>query len=601
MVVATPRRIGELARKAFDILMGRREGVPMNALLQEIETALPLSAWERTKDLYHGIKPFEEMLQAGAIPLIKAGWMTETGGVWKITEKGVQAHSELADPEDFIRKSANQSLKGWLIVHLPRLFAFLSRVKTQFDIERQMIGRLGLGLLLASSLGRTPAWQKRLPLQAPRRFALPGVDLKNYDELVDYLNSRAVDYRCAGHTLYLPPEAASTSAFAAIMSQYPADAGLKITKNTGGVDGPYLFGGVRNRKISVMYNRVTYDRARLVLVANLLFSKQLSSRLYDLIEIVCGQQVWTAYVVRHLAGQVPTEAECKAGIDRIKQLEQQGLLKVSLSQGYDDEDFSCPTCNNNAFMDDGKFCYIDFQSFLLINYQHYLKQVKVSAYEAAGRGAGNTSGDTPNSPQAGASTSWEEEPEFTATRRLLQQAGIEARDRVVMELGCGAGANIAGYLKLGAAWCHGWAGAAVTEQTERLLLALGCTRFSLSQWRRDRALEEQWPEFLTPMLEGCIFSVSSDCSISDIKEEIREVPWAYIILQDNTDADDRGARLASEFGSQLNIELKATASFDRNDGGRHVLRLFERTSTFIQPGNLQAQFEGERASAQVAT
>jgi hypothetical protein len=600
MVVATPRRIGELARKAFDILMARREGVPVYALLQEMETALPLSAWERTKDLYHGIKPFEEMVQAGAIPLIKAGWMTETGGVWRITEKGCQAHAELADPEDFIRKSANQSLKGWLIVHLPRLFAFLSRVKTQFDIERQMIGRLGLGLLLARTLGSTPAWQKRLPLQAPRKFALPGVDLKNYDDLVNYLDSMEVDYRCAGHTMYLPPEAASTSVFVAIMSQYPADAGLKITKNTGGVDGPYLFGGVRNRKISVMYNRVTYDRARLVLVANLLFSKQLSSRLYDLIEIVCGGQVWTAYVVRHLAGQVPTESECKAGIDRIRQLEQQGLLKVTLSQGYDDEDFSCPTCNNNAFMDDGKFCYIDFQSFMLMNYEQYVKQVKAGAYEAVENSAGGVSGGTPSSLQIRTSSLWVEEPEFTATRRLLQQAGIAARDRVVLELGCGAGMNIAGYLKLGAAWCHGWDGAAVTEQTERLLLALGCTRFSLSQWRRDRRLEEQWPEFLTLMLKGCIVSVSSECPIKDIEKELREIPWAYIVFEGSADDEDRGARFASEFGSEWNVEMKGTTSFDRNYGGRRVLRIFERTGAVIQPANSQAQLESERASAQVA-
>lgn len=577
MIVATPTRVGEIARSMFDILVARGEGVPVNALLQEIELTLPLSPWERTKDIYHGMKPFEEMAHAGAIALIKAGWMKDAEGVWAVTEKGRRAYVEITDPEEFITRSANQSVKGWMIIHLPRLFAFLSRVKTQFDIERQMVRRLGPRLLLAKVFRKSAEWEKHLPIQAPRRFVIREVDLKCYGDLVAYLDASGIDYRCAGHTIYLPPKAASASAFKLITSQYPSDAGLKIMKNPGGVDGAYLFGGVRNRKISVMYNRMTYDRARLVLVANLLFSKELTSRVYDLIEIVCGDQLWTAYVVRHLPGQPPTEAECNAGIDRIKQLEREGLLKVTLSQGYDDEDFSCPACNNNAFMDNGKFCYVDFQSFLLINYEGYLTNARAAAYRLLQGSCESGTALTSGGRKADSMSPWDEQPKFKAIRRVLEQAGVRIQDRVVLDLGCGSGDDIAGYLKLGAAWCNGWDNAAMIKGAERFLLGLGCTRFSLSEWSEDTGLPDQWPEFLKFMVQRCIVSVSARCRLEDLEAQIDEIPWTHLIYESSGASSGPETASWHEFeNDSANMATKASASYEDEDGVVHRLTLIER-------------------------
>ena len=593
MIVASPKRIGEIARKAFDILAAAGKGLPVDAILREIEAGLPLSQWERTKDVYHGMKPFEEMAHAGAIPLVKAGWMTDDKGVWTPTGEGLTAHAKFARPEDFIGKAASRSLKGWLIIYMPRMFGLLSRIKTQYDIERQMVRQVGLGLLLSRFFGRTPAWQRRLPLQAPRRFSLPEVDLRSYEDLVDYLDSVEAPYHCAGHTLYLPPKSASQSVFASIMSQYPPDAGLKITKNMGGANGAYVFGGVRNRKISIMYNRMTYDRARLVLVANLLYSKELSSRLYDLVEITCGRHLWTAYIVRHLNGPLPTESECRDGISRIKQLEEQGLLKVTLSQGYDDEDFSCPDCNNNAFMDEGKFCYIDFQSFLLMNYDRYLAEAKTAADAALARREAVSMGSpagrstarrfTTERWEGASSPAWVEDRAFSKIQRSLRQARVCVKDRVVLELGCGDGASIAGYLKQGAAWCHGWDLAEVTGPTERLLLALGCTRFSLSQADPHWRLIEQLPEFLMPMLQDCIVSIPSRYPVTEeLVGQLQKIPWKHIIYRNEAgEVGDTGGERFERFRFEMEANLRLRAETEFNDDEVGGVWILERTADCI--------------------
>ncbi|HEY6331149.1 MAG TPA: hypothetical protein VI756_17610 [Blastocatellia bacterium] len=589
MIVTTPKRLGEIARKLFEVLASRADAMPVDTVLSIVEAELPLGPWERTRDIYHGMKPFEEMAHLGAISLTKAGWMFEHGGLWEATDKGRAAYTHFTDPELFIRRSARQSLKGWLIVHMPRSFGFLSRIKTQFDIERQMIHRLGLWTLLPRAIGWVPAWQRHLPIQSPRRFEVD-VDLTNYDELVHYLDSSGVEYRCAGHTLYLPPEAASRSIFAGIMGQYPADAGLKITKNTGGARGPYVFGGVRNRKISVMYNRITYDRARLVLVANLLFSKQLSSRLYDLVEIRCGRQLWTAYVVRHLTGRVPTESECKAGIDRIRDLENQGLLKVTLSQGYEDEDFSCPTCNNNAFMDDGKFCYVDFQSFMLMNYDKYLKAVAADADLAAATNVQMRIGGKASEAVVRAPAVWAEQPGFSGIAEGLNRAGIAVRDHVVMDLGCQAGLNMAGYLKLGASWCHGWDTKDVIAHAEQVLLATGCTRFSLSESKPGLRLDRQIPGFLIPMLKDCIIVSSSATPLDKLLDALSNIPWAFIVQTDYP-TNGRSSESIGATLEELGLMLKVESCIGPGDQRDPVVRIFERTAQFCSPLESRAILE----------
>ena len=74
--------------------------------------------------------------------------------------------------------------------------------------------------------------------------------------------------------------------------------------------------------------------------------------------------------------------QCRAGLRGLAELENQGLLKINLPDGFADEDFEPPTCNGNALMTPNEqFRYIDFQNFLLVNYEKYLEKIAIKATE----------------------------------------------------------------------------------------------------------------------------------------------------------------------------------------------------------------------------
>src|SRR5205085_11691438 len=181
-----------------------------------------------------------------------------------------------------------------------------------------------------------------------------------------------------GHAFYLSPVAWRASALAPVAAHYPADAGLKLVKTHGGVDeSSYVHAA--HREISALHTRLIHTHRHLTLVANLLHARELGPRLYDLVELQTPAHRFTAYVVAHGAGRTPTQAECEAGIAALRALEGEGLLKVTMPDGYDDEDFECPACNHNAYTDAaGRFRYVDFQNFRLTGYEVYLKDVALA-------------------------------------------------------------------------------------------------------------------------------------------------------------------------------------------------------------------------------
>ena len=159
-----------------------------------------------------------------------------------------------------------------------------------------------------------------------------------------------------------------------IARNYPKNAGIKIINNPGGIDDSTYISNSRKR-ISSLHKMLTNNRRYLSLVANLLYHNGVGPRLYDLIELEWGGELWTAYVIEHVDGRVPSEAECNAGLKKIREMEAEGLIKINLPDGFDDEDFQCPACNRNAFMDDvGRFQYIDFQNFILRTTAPILRQ-----------------------------------------------------------------------------------------------------------------------------------------------------------------------------------------------------------------------------------
>src|SRR6185503_8853892 len=185
-----------------------------------------------------------------------------------------------------------------------------------------------------------------LPVQCPRTVEIP---LTNED-LIEHIQSLGASYREGSHAIYLSPSSLKSTALSSLAADYPADAGIKIMKNPGSLDeSSYLMG--RAKGDSAIQLGMVHSHRHLSLVANLLHAKGVGPRLYDLINLKLGDQVRTAYVVQDVGSTTPTMSQCEAGIQKLRELDAQGIIKIILPDGFDDPEFECPGCCNNVLVD----------------------------------------------------------------------------------------------------------------------------------------------------------------------------------------------------------------------------------------------------------
>ncbi|HVG18968.1 MAG TPA: hypothetical protein VNI02_07930 [Blastocatellia bacterium] len=542
---ATRRRTGELARKFFEVALAHPEGVPYDSALKHIKQSIPLPPSERDTRLpLLFMKSVEEIARLGIIASVKAGWLTNQHDIMSVTELGRRAYSRYQDPEEFMTRAGRRSFMGWLSVSYPRPYLLACKAKDRLMTEYMVIRRVGPRQLSKSAFRRSfkiaSDWQESLPLQCPRRIVIPGLNFDSAGDLLNYLDSTGVDYSQGGHTVYLPPASVKASAFQVLTNNYPQGAGVKIVKNPGGVDdsdyicrGPGLAKGE-----SLIHRKLTHSHRQLTLVANLMFSKDVGPRLYDLVELQCGDHLWTAYVIEHVDGRTPELEECEAGLGKIRALKEQGFIKITIPDNDEEEDFRCPGCNNNALVDGkGKFHYIDFQNFLLVDYGSYLKGVAVQAADETHfgdksllRGGRYLYQSVPGLALPGKRKI---DDRIRVLCQLMESSGVSVKDRLVLDVGCNIGMMIAQYLKLGARWCHGWDRGYVAPHTEKLLLALGCTRFSLSgcDIDRSREIEADLPEILKPSLDGCVISYLAVRGHLGWLDSLARIPWSFMIYE----------------------------------------------------------------------
>lgn len=580
MAAMTRRRTAELIRKVFEIVLPHPEGLPSEAVIRRIQQTLVGNG--ALSSAY--ANQFDVTAHTVTIAPIRAGWLINEEDRWLVTEQGRRAFAEFQDPEKFLKEAARQSVRGWASVNFPRFYARAGRLKEQVIAEYRVARRVGLRRLVVRAVGATRPWQEVLPRQSPMRYKIDQPGFNTVEDLLNHLDSTGASYSQGGHTVYLPPDSARKSLFQDVMKKYPADAGIKVVKNQGGLDdGTYSRDGL-DKADSLIRQKLLHGHKHLSLVANLFFAKGLGPRLYDLIEIECGERVWTAYITEHVDGRVPTNSECEAGIERIHEMERQGLIKVSLPLGFLDKEFEPPTCMNNAFIDQaGKFHYIDFQNFLLMSYDEFLKETAIAAAERSHfgdksllRGGSYLYQSVPGVAMAGKRGI---EERIEVLNNLMESAGVTIKDRLVLDIGCNIGMMMQEYLRLGAAWCHGWDRAHIAPHTESLLLALGCTRFSTTggDIKQEQGIEADLPEFLRASLNGCAISYLAVRAHIGWLDELKRVPWSFMIYEGHEGESEADfERYVEEFGKVVNFKVAASTRYKDGDCDERTLAILVR-------------------------
>jgi O-antigen/teichoic acid export membrane protein len=468
--------------------------------------------------------------------------------------------------------------------HFPRSYAFLHRIYYPVLREARLISKVGVRGLVRHTLA-SREWLESLPIQQARFVTISNGNLNDLDALITYLNTLGAPYSAGGHSLYLPPALIARSAFKEVVAHLPNNCGVKILRNVyTGNAVQYLHGPGH----SPIQRAITYTPVQMVLVANLLNSEGLGPRVLDCIRMRSGDTEWFAYVVEHCEGEEPSATICKAGIDRLKALERQRVFTVTAPGGYDHPDFSCPDCNGNAITrkSDGAFQYLDFQNFVLEDYGRYLAALAKGATNASHfgdrsifRGGGYLYQSVP-----GVSLSSKRATDFRGSliAEMLASARLSVAGKLVLDVGCNLGMMMGDYLAKGAFWCHGWDRERVVSHTQRLLMAVGCTRFSVTgaNLTPSRDLAQDLPDHLRPLVAGCVISYLSIKGHIGWMDSLVTLPWQTLIVEAHEDESEE--KLSAEIHD---LSVRANADVvarnlvkDGDSGSRHLMVLVRRNT-----------------------
>jgi len=516
-------------------------------------------------------KVSREQLLRGCVAPIKAGWLKINGNGCVVSDEGKRAYQRYSDPDDFLLRAANSSVRGWMSIHYPEQYFYLGKLRDQFASEYRVAKRIGIKHLFEKVIGTPASWQEVLPLQTARRINIPDLQLSKLDSFLNDLRQSGLTYGAGGHAVYLPPETVQKTPFRELSKYYPCNAGLKIVKHPGGLsESVYVSNGKGESRLHL---RLIHNLRHLTLVANLLYVHGVGPKLHDLVELQCNNNLWTAFVVEHVAQPVTSLEVCEKGIKTIRDLEQRNLVKIILPAGFDDEEFQPPDCSGNAFMtDDGEFRYIDFQNFALTSYGEFLKAVALEAAEASHfgdksilRGGRYLYQSVPGVALPGKRNV---ETRMQVLVELMNTAGLSVKDRLVLDVGCNIGMMMAQYLKLGALWCHGWDQEVVVPHTEKLLYALGCTRFSTTGGVITQSIDLQGhlAAHLKPHLNGCVVSYLAVRGHINWLDALKTIPWAVMIYEGHEgETTEQSVQYLEEFNKTVPFRIAAHGEYADGD------------------------------------
>ena len=94
IAASTERRNGELSRAVLIQLSDAPDGLAIQDVVDRLAASGPPMA--------------EETIRSSTIELVKAGWLTKSGGTWRVTDKGRAAVSRFPDPVEFYRAAVRR-------------------------------------------------------------------------------------------------------------------------------------------------------------------------------------------------------------------------------------------------------------------------------------------------------------------------------------------------------------------------------------------------------------------------------------------------------------------------------------------------------------
>jgi hypothetical protein len=172
-------------------------------------------------------------------------------------------------------------------------------------------------------------------------------------------------------------------------------------------------------------------------------------------------------------------------------------------------------------------------------------------------------------------------------RALIERAGLSLRDRLVLDIGCNVGMAMAQYLSLGALWCHGWDRPEIVRQAQRLLLAVGCTRFSLTGAElsaTSSSLEADLPSHLRAFVPGSVVSYLAIQGHVGWLPSLAALPWSFMIYEGHEGETETTLRAHSDvLRNVIPVSVAAVDSYRDGDSETRTVAVLNRDGTYRRP------------------
>jgi hypothetical protein len=293
------------------------------------------------------------------------------------------------------------------------------------------------------------------------------------------------------------------------------------------------------------------------------------------------------FVVQHIAGGCPTEEACAGFLSRLRQFMESNQLLTSLASWEHHDDFRSPGCNGNLLQSslDGQLYYVDFQNFLIPDYDNYIHKLLNEARGTVHFGRKYLS--------RGGRYLYQQIPGIASTgkrdirlrweyvKALLAQQDVSVRGRVVLDVGCNTGMVLAEALNDGALWGTGWDLPEVVEHGSKILSALGYTRYHLTGARlsKDYSLSADIPTHLVPQLGNSILFYLAIRHHIGLIDALANVPWQILVYEGpQEETSEELHNVIHQIEQMTPCEVAAKGEIEDGDCTKRPLVVFRRRS-----------------------
>jgi hypothetical protein len=388
-------------------------------------------------------------------------------------------------------------------------------------------------------------------------------------EAVSWLRSQGIHLNEGMHTIYVPPQKRLGNLIPSVVDFYPPNSGFKILKD---FHPPSEANYVAQHSRSFLQSKLIGTPLDQLITANYMYALGLGPRVWDVCCWKSFGKLYTVFVVEHIHGSSPSRDNWMDFMKRLKQILSKSSLRIVQPRWKWNADFACPHCNHNLVQPNDLGCprYVDFQTFAMTSSLDWTKEIIAEARGVFHFGAGRPFRGTrylyQSVPKISRGGKRNTNKRWAFILSQFSKAGIDLRDRVVLDVGCNAGMMLHAALNAGAGWCIGWDRPVVVEYAQNLLLSLGSSRFHLigGNLHPDYPIEKDVPINLRNSLnESVVFYLSARQHMG-LLNSLQKIPWRILVYEGHQ--RERLDDIPTVLGSFLTSDVHTLTSAKIADG-----------------------------------